>query len=71
MRHSIGYKAVLALNILFVILTVIGAGYVILNHGEKSPGFAVAPMLGALLCSSQLKLLKAADKNKNDSGDGE
>ncbi|MGN0607419.1 MAG: hypothetical protein ACI4JM_12955 [Oscillospiraceae bacterium] len=33
----------------FIVLTFVGAGYVILNHGEPNAGYAVVPMLGALI----------------------
>ena len=38
-----------ALQIAFIVLTFVGAGYVILNHGEPNAGYAVVPMLGALI----------------------
>ena len=39
----------LVLHIVFIVLTFIGSGYVILNHGEPNAGYAVVPMLGALI----------------------
>ena len=39
----------LVLQIAFFVLTCVGAGYVILNHGEPNAGYAVVPMLGALI----------------------
>jgi len=64
------YKVLLALDILFSILTLIGAGYILLSHGTKSPGYAVIPMLAALICSSQLNIQLALDRSKDSSDDG-
>lgn len=36
-------------SIIFVILTFIGAGYVLINKGNVNAGYAVIPMLGALI----------------------
>lgn len=38
-------KVYLILYIIFLILTFIGAGYVILNNGVPNAGYAVIPML--------------------------
>lgn len=35
------------LSIVFVILTFIGTGYVLINKGNVNAGYAVIPMLGA------------------------
>ena len=67
-KLSTKYKVLFALEFLFVILTLIGAGYVLLSHGTKSPGYAVIPMLAAFLCSSQINLQLMLD---NDSDNGE
>ena len=64
------YKVLFALEFIFVILTLIGAGYVLLSHGTKSPGYAVIPMLAAFICSSQINLQLALDRKNNDSDDG-
>ncbi|WP_270819677.1 hypothetical protein [[Eubacterium] hominis] len=37
------------LSIIFVILTFIGAGYILINKGNVNDGYAVIPMLGALI----------------------
>lgn len=37
-------KLFLALSIIFGILTILGAGYVIINHGQVSAGYACVPM---------------------------
>ena len=70
-KLSTKYKVLFALEFLFVILTLIGAGYVLLSHGTKSPGYAVIPMLAAFICSSQLNIQLALDRNKDNSGKGE
>ncbi len=70
-KLSTKYKVLFALEFLFVILTLIGAGYVLLSHGTKSPGYAVIPMLAAFLCSSQINLQLMLDRKKNDSDNGE
>lgn len=40
------------LSTVFIILTFIGAGYVLYNHGEVNAGYAVVPMVLALASSS-------------------
>lgn len=37
-------KGFLILSIIFTILTFIGAGYVLINHGKVNAGYAVVPM---------------------------
>ncbi len=49
------------LSIFFIILTFIGAGYVLFNKGEVSAGYAVIPSLMSI-CFSQLSI---TEKNKN------
>lgn len=70
-KLSTKYKVLFALEFLFVIFTLIGAGYVLLSDGTKSPGYAVIPMLAAFLCSSQINLQLMLDRKKNDSDNGE
>lgn len=41
-------KITLALSIIFIILTFIGAGYVLFNDGKANAGYAVIPMVFAL-----------------------
>ncbi len=50
-----------SLSFLFMILTFIGAGYVLLNKGQVSAGFAVIP---SLLCAmfSQLAVYEKFKK---------
>lgn len=49
------------LSIIFIVLTFIGAGYVIINKGEVNAGYAVVPSLLSI-CFSQLNII---EKNKN------
>ena len=48
----------LVLQITFIVLTFVGAGYVILNHGEPNAGYAVVPMLGALIFEISLPKIR-------------
>lgn len=41
-------KLTLALSIIFIILTFLGAGYILVNHGEVNAGYACVPMVLAL-----------------------
>lgn len=45
-------KLVLILSIVFIILTFIGAGYVILNGGKVNAGYACVPMVFAVISIS-------------------
>lgn len=48
-REKMKRNIFLGLQIEFIVLTFVGAGYVVLNHGEPNAGYAVVPMLGALI----------------------
>lgn len=48
-REKMKRNIFLVLQIAFIVLTFIGTGYVILNDGEPNAGYAVVPMLGALI----------------------
>ena len=50
-----------ALTILFVLLTLIGAGYVLFHHGQVNAGFACVPMVFAVVC---LGAYRSSNKNK-------
>lgn len=41
-------KVALALTIIFILLTFIGAGYVLYHGGKVNAGYAVVPMIFAL-----------------------
>ncbi|MDE6455699.1 MAG: hypothetical protein K2L38_07340 [Dysosmobacter sp.] len=43
-------KAAFILGIIFLILTFIGGGYVLINHGEINAGYAVMPSLFTVIC---------------------
>lgn len=43
-------KVAFILGIVFIILTFIGAGYVLYNGGKVNAGYAVVPMIFALAC---------------------
>ena len=40
----------LILGIVFMILTFIGGGYVIINHGQVNAGYAVIPSIWSVVC---------------------
>lgn len=46
------------LNILFVILTFAGAGYVVFNKGQVSAGYAVIPMVLSIVCLTFYRSIK-------------
>ena len=43
-------KIMLALSVLFIVLTFVGAGYVLYNAGSVNAGYAVIPMALAFAC---------------------
>lgn len=43
-------KIMLALSVLFIVLTFVGAGYVLYHAGGVNAGYAVIPMVLALVC---------------------
>lgn len=43
-------KVALILGIIFLILTFIGGGYVLMNHGEVNAGYAVIPSFFTIIC---------------------
>lgn len=45
-------KLALALSVIFIILTFVGAGYVLLNDGKVNAGYACVPMVFALISIS-------------------
>lgn len=57
-------KLFLILTISFAVICFAGAVYVILSDGQASAGYAVIPMLLALVCSLCYRVLK----NKGDRG---
>ena len=43
-------KAALILGTNFLVLTFVGGGYVLINHGEVNAGYAVVPGIWAMIC---------------------
>lgn len=43
-------KIVLILGTIFLILTLIGSGYVLINQGQVSAGYAAIPALWTMIC---------------------
>ena len=41
-------KAALILSVIFIILTFIGAGFVLYNRGQVNAGYAILPLVFAL-----------------------
>lgn len=41
-------KITFVLSIIFTIVTFVGAGYVLMNHGQVNAGFVVVPMVFAM-----------------------
>jgi hypothetical protein len=50
MRLELMKKAALILGIIFLVLTFVGGGYVLINHGQVSAGYAVVPGIWAMIC---------------------
>lgn len=45
-------KLTFILSIIFIVLTFVGAGYVLVNHGQVNGGYACVPMVLALVSVS-------------------
>lgn len=43
-------KVALILGIIFLILTLVGGGYVLINHGQVNAGYVVIPALWTMIC---------------------
>ena len=43
-------KAALILGIIFLVLTFVGGGYVLINHGQVNAGYAVVPGIWTVIC---------------------
>jgi hypothetical protein len=43
-------KMTFVFSVIFVILTFVGVGYVIYNGGKVNAGYAIVPMVFALIC---------------------
>lgn len=65
MKKKVSIKLVtLIISILFMILTFVGAGYVLFNHGQVNAGYAVIPMCFCLAFASISTALKKKEKEK-------
>ena len=65
MKEQFKKKVLLSLYILFVILTVVGAGYVLYNKGTKHAGYAIVPMIICLIIGVLYRnCKKAIEENK-------
>ena len=53
------------LTFIFMILTFIGAGYVLSNKGQVNAGYAIIPSLFCAICS-QLAVYEKFKKEKNE-----
>ncbi len=43
-------KAALILGIIFLVLTFVGGGYVLINHGQVNAGYATVPGIWTMIC---------------------
>ena len=48
-REDAMKKTALVLSVIFIILTFIGAGYVLYNRGQVNAGYAIIPLVFALV----------------------
>ena len=62
-------KIFAAITVLFGLLTLAGAIYVISNHGEVNPGYAVVPMTFSLAFSNLAQWAKKKDDDKHDTSE--
>ena len=53
-------KSALIAGIIFLILTFVGGGYVIINHGEVNAGYAAIPSLFTMISSMLYRNSKKA-----------
>ncbi len=51
-KEQLKMKIFMILMIAFLILTFVGAGYVLINNGEVNAGFAVIPSLFCMIFSA-------------------
>lgn len=63
MKKKISLRVItFIISILFMLLTFMGAGYVLINHGHVNAGYAVIPMLFCLAFSNITNVLKKKEK---------
>lgn len=56
-------KFLFVLWLLFFVLTIIGAGYVIMNNGEPNAGYACVPMIFSLIFANLYRRKKNCEDN--------
>jgi len=49
-------RIVAIIGLVFAALTIVGAGYVLLNYGNVSAGYAAVPLVLTLVCFGYIKL---------------
>lgn len=65
MKKKVSLKLItLIISIFFMILTFIGAGYVLINHGQVNAGYAVIPMCFCFAFASMSTALKKKEKKE-------
>ncbi|MDE6621994.1 MAG: hypothetical protein K2K74_16185 [Lachnospiraceae bacterium] len=57
-------KSALILGIIFLVLTVTGGGYVIINHGQANAGYAVVPGIWTMVCFGYYRRKNSTDNWK-------
>ena len=50
MRLVLMKKAALIFGIIFLVLTFVGGGYVLINHGQVNAGYAVVSGIWTMIC---------------------
>ena len=67
-KMSMKKKILLVITIIFSVLTFLGAGYVLINHGTVSAGYAVVPMVFGIVFGQWYRKLYCLknDSKKND-----
>ena len=55
-------KILLILSIVFILLTFVGASYVLTSNGTANAGYAVIPMVIALACLASYRTYKDKEK---------
>ena len=65
----VNIKVLKALSIIFAVLTICGAMYMISTSGEVSPGYAVVPMTFSLAFSSMARDIKKKNNTKEGNPD--
>ncbi len=59
-------KVVLILWIVFIVLTFVGAGYIIFNGGRANAGYACVPMVFSLIFGGIYRSILSKEEKKQD-----